>query len=68
LGTLIQGVGQGSGNGLQIWAEVSSQISDFCNKGHGAKLILSILQNHFMGFGSVDDVDLVATHETKAQS
>jgi len=59
----IQGIGQGNGVGLQIWAVVSSPIFDMVrNQGHGATFCASTSGNlfHFVGFGFVDDVDLVS--------
>jgi len=60
----LQGVGQGNGAGPQIWAAVSSLIFDMvCNLGNGTTLQSLLTQEmvHFVGFGFVDDVDLIAT-------
>jgi len=62
--TPLQGVGQGNGAGPQIWAAVSSPIFDMVrNSGHGSTLQSLLTQDtvKFVGFGFVDDVDLIAT-------
>jgi len=68
---LLQGVGQGNGAGPQIRAAVSSPIFDMvCNLGNGTTLQSLLTQDrvHFVGFGFVDDVDLIATDNTTSRS
>jgi len=65
--TPLQGVGQGNGAGPQIWAAVSSPIFDMVhNSGNGSTLQSLITQDtvQFVGFGFVDDVDLITTDNT----
>jgi len=60
--TPLQGVGQGNGAGPQICAAVSSPIFDMvCNSGHGSTLPSFLTQGmvKFVGFGFVDDLDLM---------
>lgn len=67
-GLPLHGVGQGNGAGPQIWAAVSSPLFDLVrNHGLGTHLqsAISNTTTHFIGFGFVDDVDLVATTNTK---
>jgi len=58
----IQGVGQGNGAGPQIWAVVSSPIFNMVRAhGLGATFCSNVTKAdlHLVGFGFVDDVDLV---------
>ena len=60
----IQGVGQGNGAGPQIWALVSTPILNLLRaEGYGAffKAALSGTEIHFVGYGFVDNVDLIVT-------
>jgi len=60
--TPLQGVGQENGAGPQICAAVSSPIFDMvCNSGHGSTLQSFLTQGmvKFVGFGFVDDADLM---------
>jgi len=62
--TPIQGVGQGNGAGPQIWAVVSSPIFDMVCKMEYGTTIQSLRTSKiikFVGFGFVDDVNLVVT-------
>jgi len=65
----IQGVGQGNGAGPQIWAVVSSPIFDMVRAhGLGATFCSNVTKAnlHLVGFGFVDDVDLVAANSSIA--
>jgi len=65
----IQGVGQGNGAGPQIWAVVSSPIFDMVRAhGLGATFSSNVTKAnlHLVGFGFVDDVDLVAANSSIA--
>jgi len=69
--TPLQGVGQGNGAGPQIWAAVSSPIFDMVrNLGNGTTLQSLLTQDmvHFVGFGFVDDVDLITTDNVVSQT
>jgi len=66
-----QGVGQGNGMGPQIWAAISSPIFEYVHKqGYGVQFTASISQKqtHVVGFGFVDDVDLLAANDSMEQT
>jgi hypothetical protein len=57
-----QGVGQGNGGGPAIWAFVSTPLFDKLRaEGHGAAFESAITRkvDAFVGYGFVDDVDLI---------
>jgi len=57
--------------GPQIWAAISSPIFEYvCKQGYGAKFSASISQKHthVVGFGFVDDVDLLAANDSMEQT
>jgi len=63
----LQGVGQGNGAGPQIWAAVSSPIFNMVRQpGHGTMLQSLTTDDmiSFVGFGFVDDVDLIVADNT----
>jgi len=67
----IQGLGQGNGAGLAIWAIVNSPILDsVCNTGYGITLKSSVSKStiKMVGNGIVYDMDLLAADDTKAHS
>jgi hypothetical protein len=66
----IQGVGQGNGAGPQIWALVSTPVLDLRAEGYGAffKAVISGQEIHFVGYGFVDDVDLIVTAKSSTES
>jgi len=67
----IQGLGQGNGVGLAIWAIVSSPILNLvCTAGYGIKITSSISKSKIItvGNGFMDDMDLLVVDDMKAQS
>ena len=62
----LQGILQGNGNGPSAWAIISSLLFQLMkDQGFGASFLsmLSLIQTKFVGYGFVDDVDLVITAE-----
>ena len=64
--TTLQGILQGNGNGPSAWAVLSSLIFHLMkSKGFGANFtsMISKITTEFVGYGFVDDVDLVLTED-----
>ena len=58
------GIGQGSGDGPGLWAGISSPLFELMrSRGHGFEILTSLSQTslHMVGFGFVDDTDLLHT-------